>query len=188
MKKIFSLIIATIVAVTLTSNSYANTNGGGDKEKCGGGNHCSTDNCVSKLNLSQEQKDKIKALRETFRTNTKVTLDEIRDLKSKAKELKANGDKAGLEQLRGQIESKGLVIKAQHEKLEADIKNVLTTEQQTQLADMMKNKGEGKRGECMKNKGCCKEKEAKMKACCKGKKTEDAATTTIEKNKDAEIK
>ncbi|MFZ1572030.1 MAG: Spy/CpxP family protein refolding chaperone, partial [Candidatus Kapaibacterium sp.] len=159
-KTIGYLSTLLMISIVSLSSLFASGNCGGDKKACG------PDQCMQKLNLTQEQKDKMKVLKEGFKTSTETTRNEIKELKNKAKLIKSEGEATRLSEVKLQIEAKANEIKLAHEKLESDIKNLLTEEQKLKLDTMMKSCGN-------KNKSCGDKKE---KGCCKGKEKKDAGT------------
>src|ERR1044072_1284622 len=95
-----------------------------------GGMHGGMRGGFHKLNLSEDQKAKMKPLHETFKANNKAAFDEMHTLFQQKREntLTADGE-SRMKVLRDQM-------KTAHEQLRANSMNLLTAEQKTQLETM----------------------------------------------------
>jgi len=101
---------------------------------------------ADKLNLTTEQKQQIKALREQFQTSNASTLAEIKALREQMKTLREQKNREQMKGLREQMKTKMEALRPAQEQLQAGISAVLTAEQKAQLEGMKTQRREN-RGE-----------------------------------------
>lgn len=94
---------------------------------------------MKELNLSDQQKQQIKSIREGFRTQNESQLKELKTLRESLKAAKAANDQTKAQELKSQIKAKAEVLKPQREAMRASISNVLTPEQKAKLEASLKN-------------------------------------------------
>ncbi len=87
---------------------------------------------ATKLNLTDAQKQQIRAISEGFRANNKVAFENARTLRSEFREAKKANDTAKLEALKPQLEAQRTQMRQLREAHQAQIVAVLTPEQRTQ--------------------------------------------------------
>jgi Spy/CpxP family protein refolding chaperone len=97
---------------------------------------------AQKLNLTQAQKDQIKANREQFKTTNAAALAEIKALREQMKQQLKNNDREGAKATREQIKAKQQALKPAREATREQMKNILTPEQREQLAKLMAERKE----------------------------------------------
>lgn len=89
-----------------------------------------------KLNLTDQQKQQIKALREQFRNANSATLDEIKALRDQMREALKSKDKEAAKALREQLKAKMEALKPAREQLHQQIGALLTPEQREMVEKM----------------------------------------------------
>jgi Spy/CpxP family protein refolding chaperone len=86
-----------------------------------------------KLDLTDAQKEQIKANREKFKTDNAAALAEIKALREQLKNEIKNKDAAGAKATREQLKAKMQALKPAREALQGQMKQLLTAEQQQKL-------------------------------------------------------
>lgn len=109
-----------------------------DRAKCRG----KKGDLAEKLDLSDDQKAKIAAIREEFKADNADELAAIKELKDQAKEQFRSGDREGARETMGEIREIAEGLKDEKQAMHEAIKNVLTPEQQAIVAEMMEKKKE----------------------------------------------
>jgi Spy/CpxP family protein refolding chaperone len=84
---------------------------------------------ADKLNLTDQQKQQIKALREQFRNDNAAALTELKALREQMREAMKNKDKEAAKALREQMKAKMEALKPVREQLRKKIGAILTPEQ-----------------------------------------------------------
>ena len=87
---------------------------------------------AQKLNLTQEQRDKLKQIQQ----NHAQELADVKALRDKMKEYEKNNDKANAQATREQIRTK---MTALQQEMQSERNAVLTPEQQAQISQMKEN-------------------------------------------------
>jgi Spy/CpxP family protein refolding chaperone len=103
--------------------------------------HQMIEKLAKRLNITDEQKAKIKALREQFKTQNASALADIKALREKMKGYMESKDKDNAKATRDQIKAKMEQLKPAREQLRAQMKAILTPDQ---LAELEKIKAERK--------------------------------------------
>jgi Spy/CpxP family protein refolding chaperone len=86
-----------------------------------------------KLELTDAQKERIKANREKFRTDNAAALAEIKALRDQLKTDIKNKDAAGAKATREQLKAKMQALKPAREAMRGEMKQLLTADQQQKL-------------------------------------------------------
>ena len=106
---------------------------------------------AQKLNITDDQKAQIKALRDQFQQQNAGTLGEVKALHEKMKEYRKSDDKTNAMATREQIKTKMESLRPAHEQLRAKMLAILTADQRAQLEQMKaerKEKGGKRHGDC----------------------------------------
>ncbi len=144
LKVLGTLGIALMGMMMVGSATFAQGNGDG---MGGGRKHMQKlEKAAERLNLTADQKAKIKALRDQFKTTHQATFAEMKTLKAQIKAAGKGTDQA--KALREQMKTKMQSLRPAQEQLHQQILAILTPEQRTQMEQMKaerKEKG-GKRG------------------------------------------
>lgn len=125
-------IAAAALTLTITQAEAQGQRAGRPREHHGDMMHKG----MEKLNLTQNQKDRIKALRESFKSASQSAIDELKSLREQMRSKMQSGDKEGAKAIHEKIKSKRDALKPAREKLQQDILAVLTPEQRDQLQKM----------------------------------------------------
>lgn len=114
-----------------------------------GGNHKKA-GAFKRLDLTDDQKAQIKALRDAFKQQNEGTFQEIKALRDQMKDARENQDKERAKAIHEQIKSKMESLRPAKEELQRRIAAILTPEQRAELEKMKANhkehRGEGRRG------------------------------------------
>ena len=138
-----TLGIVVIGAVVMSSVAHTAGRGhgrGGGKMKM-----------FEKLNLTEQQKSQIKALREQFQRDNAAALDRIKALHTQAREYAKAKDRENMKATREQVKTQMEALKPARQRLHEQIMAILTAEQRQQLEQMKTQhkehgrKGKGKR-------------------------------------------
>lgn len=144
LKVLGTLGIALMGMMMVGSATFAQGNGDG---MGGGRKHMQKlEKAAERLNLTADQKAKIKALRDQFKTAHQSTFAEMKSLKAQIKAAGKGTDQA--KALREQMKAKMESLRPAQEQLHQQILAILTPEQRAQMEQMKaerKQKG-GKRG------------------------------------------
>ena len=147
MKKTITAAVAVLTLTASLAVAGPGREGRGHHGKRGGE---FSEKLAEKLNLTDAQKQQVKALRESFRAENEPQRTQMRQLTTDLRAAKEANDTARAESLKAQIEAQRATFKqradAQHQRLLA----ILTAEQRAQL-EAMRAAHEGGRGE-RKNK------------------------------------
>jgi periplasmic protein CpxP/Spy len=101
---------------------------------------------AEKLNLTDAQKDQLKAIHEGFRENNQAAFEGANALRKEFREAKRANDTAKLEALKPQMDAQRTQMKQLREAREAQIAAILTPEQRTQW-EALKAEREQRRSE-----------------------------------------
>jgi Spy/CpxP family protein refolding chaperone len=129
--------------------------GNGGKGKRG----AAIERVMQRLDLTQEQKARIKAIREQFQAQHASQIDEIRSLASQMRDARKAGDTARARALRAELKTKAEALREARKPMKEQILAVLTPAQREELAKMreeLKEKrrdGRGRRGGMMRQRG-----------------------------------
>jgi Spy/CpxP family protein refolding chaperone len=115
--------------------------GGGQGQGGDRGRHLGPMDCFAKLDLTQDQKDAIQALRQQFMTDNQDLMHQIRDLHKQLHDARKDGDTDAVAALRAQIEELMGTLRSAQETLRDQILGVLTPEQKAELDDCMEHHG-----------------------------------------------
>lgn len=141
-----ALIVAVVgmMAVYTPAVAQKRQHGGGDGMGAG-----KMGKVMEKLNLTADQKAKIKALREQFKSNNATALNEVKGLRDQMKNARKQKDRTQMQGFRDQMKTKMDALRPAREQLQNQIAAILTTEQKAELekmkAERKENRG-GKRG------------------------------------------
>jgi len=131
MKKWFSAI--AVVALSGTMAFAAVDNGGGKAWGHGHRHGFMSKRLAEKLNLTDAQKDQMKALHRSFREENKAFFEQVRATRQELRAAKEAGDQAKIDSLKPTLESQRAQMKqirqSQHEKF----LSILTPDQRAQL-------------------------------------------------------
>ncbi len=158
-------ILATVLAaiLVLSTAALAQDGGSGKRGDGGGGRGKQKGEMIAKLaeklDLTADQKARIKTLTDQFQQQHQTQRQELQNLHKQAQDARQAGNKDQAKSIHEQMKTKSEALKADRQKLMEQIKAILTPEQRTKLEQMkeqhkekMENgKGKGKRGE-MKEK------------------------------------
>lgn len=89
-----------------------------------------------KLNLTDDQKAQIKALRDGFKQQNASAIAEVKALREKMREQMKSKDTEGAKATREQLKAKMEALRPAHEQLREKIKAILTPEQRAQAEKM----------------------------------------------------
>ena len=131
MKKWMSAI--AVVALTGTMAFAAADNGGGKAWGHGHRRGIMSARLAEKLNLSDAQKDQMKALHRSFREENKAFFEQVRATHQELRAAKQAGDQAKVDSLKPTIESQRAQMKQLHQAEHDKLLSILTPEQRTQL-------------------------------------------------------
>jgi Spy/CpxP family protein refolding chaperone len=120
------MVLTGMVMVGVTA--YAQP-GRGNREK-------KREEVAKQLNLTRDQKEKIKASRQEFKNENATALGEIKALREQMKEQMKNKDREGAKATREQIRAKMLALKPARDAMRSQLEQVLTPEQRQQLASL----------------------------------------------------
>lgn len=111
--------------------------------KAAPGEHLLPQNIVEKLNLTEDQKTKIKGIEESFAKTRKEYMDahkaETDSARTAMKEAKESGDKAKMAAARQQMQQAMAGLDSQRKSAIDQVKSLLTDEQKKVLEDAKKN-------------------------------------------------
>lgn len=131
MKKMISAL--AVVALSATMAIAADDNGGGKAWGHGHRGGAMGARLAHKLNLSDAQKDQMKALHQSFRAENKAFFETVRQTRQDVRAAKAAGDTAKIDSLRPILESQRLQMKQLREAEQEKFLSILTPEQRTQF-------------------------------------------------------
>jgi Spy/CpxP family protein refolding chaperone len=94
------------------------------------------------LNLTQDQKERIRASRQEFKRENATALGEIKALREQMKEQMKNKDREGAKSTREQIRAKMLALKPARDAMRQQLEQILTPEQRQQLANLREERKE----------------------------------------------
>jgi Spy/CpxP family protein refolding chaperone len=141
-KKMFRPIgIAIIAMMILAVSAFAARGIWGHGEK---GGEDRMEKMVDKLQLTADQQARIKGLRDQFKTDNAALFQQMKDLHEQMKAAKESGNEDQAKGLRAQMQAKRESLQVASQNLQAQIKAILTPEQQQKAEQFM---AEG-RGHC----------------------------------------
>lgn len=137
--------ISAFAVIALSASLAMAAPGQGKHGKAGkfgkGGHAAKAERFAEKLNLSEAQRQQMRDLRQTFRTENQPLRDAIKQARTDFQAAKTAGDTARAEAVGGNIESLRAQMKdrraAQHERM----LQILTAEQRAQLESMKSQRG-----------------------------------------------
>jgi len=141
-RSLFSALAFAIAALVVTVGAVTAQPRHGCPDGCGEGRGHKG---LQRLNLTDQQKEKIKSLRDAFKTQYASSIQEIKSLRDQMRDKRQDGDKEGAQAIREQLKTKHETMKPAHEKLHQDIMSVLTQEQRDQLAKMKEERRDRRR-------------------------------------------
>ncbi len=89
---------------------------------------------AERLNLTDQQKQQIKALRDRFRDAHSSQLTELKNLRGQMRQARQSGDKDAAQRLRDDMKQKMQSLQADRKQLQSQISQVLTEEQRQEMA------------------------------------------------------
>ena len=122
-----------VVALSGTMAFAAVENDGGKAWGHGHRHGAMAAHLAQKLNLTDAQKDQMKALHRSFREENKAFFDSVRATRQELKAAKQAGDQAKIDSLKPTIESQRAQMKQLHAAQKEKFLSILTPEQRTQL-------------------------------------------------------
>ena len=99
---------------------------------------------AQKLNLTDAQKDQMKALHRSFREDNKAFFQSVRQTRQEMRAAKEAGDTAKVESLKATFQSQRAQMKQLHDAQQDKFLSILTPEQRTQL-DTLKAERDARR-------------------------------------------
>lgn len=99
------------------------------------GDCAAEDNLPAELNLTEEQKAEIDALRENFKASNAATIDQMKELRQRMGEQRQERDKEGAQETRKEMNALREELAAAREELRGQIGAILTEEQKTLLQE-----------------------------------------------------
>ncbi|MBL0331465.1 MAG: hypothetical protein IPP65_01230 [Chlorobi bacterium] len=94
---------------------------------------------LKQLNLSNEQKSKIKILFEKFKNENKSSINEVKVLKMELKNAKTANNQIKIDEIKPLLKDRIEVLKPKRKELKSDIKGILTSYQNTELQQLLKS-------------------------------------------------
>jgi periplasmic protein CpxP/Spy len=132
------IVTGILVVVTgmlmLSMAAYAQP-GRGNKER-------KREQIKKELNLTQDQKDRIRTSRQEFKNKNATALGELKTLREQMKEQMKNKDREGAKATREQIRAKMLALKPARDAMRQQLEQILTPEQRQQLANLREERKE----------------------------------------------
>lgn len=156
------LALACLMSFTMATATFAGHGKGGGQGNGGGrGNGDGKgkemiEKIVKKLELTQDQQARIKAIREQFKTTNATLIADVKALHEQAQVARKAGDKERAQEIRSQAQPKMEQLKAAREQMMQQILAVLTPDQRAKLEkmrDARKDKREGRKGERKGHRG-----------------------------------
>lgn len=144
-----ALIVAVVGMMTLHTPAAAQNRQHGGGNGMGAGK---MGKVMEKLNLTADQKEKIKALREQFKKDNATALNEVKGLRDQMKNAREQKDRTQAQSLRDQMKTKMDALRPARERLQNQIAAVLTAEQKVQLEKMKAERKEHRGGKGGKRK------------------------------------
>ena len=145
MKKMITAVAILVMASTLAIA------GGGKHGKHGMRGGSFVEKFGTKLSLTDAQKEQIRALDASFRTENEPFFNTARETRREYREAVEAGDTAKVQAMKGTVDAQGVQMKQIRESQHQRILSVLTAEQRAQLETWKAEKG--KRGERGERKG-----------------------------------
>ena len=139
------LLVVSASGIAVSHAEDAATQGPRDKKEWKAKHEEARQRFEQELNLTAEQKAKIKSIRQAFRESHKAEFDAMKAKHQEMKQLKQSGaDEKALAAKRQEMKSQFAGLKQDKQKMMAEIKAVLTPEQAAKL-EAMKKQHKGKR-------------------------------------------
>ena len=132
-RMIFRTAAASVAALALALSTTLYAQPGHGSGKMGRGEKM--EKMAAKLNLTEQQKTQIKALRDNFKKEHEAQLSEMKSLGQQMRELKGSGNSEQAKQLREKMKTIKQSLQADREKLQQQISALLTPEQRQQLEE-----------------------------------------------------
>ncbi|MGE3801802.1 MAG: Spy/CpxP family protein refolding chaperone [Candidatus Kapaibacterium sp.] len=149
MKRTRMIVGALIAVMALSATAMAQPGEGRCGEKGKRGPHGGGP--LAALNLTDAQKEQVKALHEQFEQDNAALLEQMKSLHDQAREQMKSGDKEAAQQTREEMKGLGEQLREAREGLEQQVEALLTAEQKAKLEEMKAKHGE--RGEGRGGKG-----------------------------------
>lgn len=136
------LVIAAFVAVSSVAQAQGRHGGkrGHDGQRL--------EKLAEKLDLSEQQKQQIKALHERFRQEHEDEFAQMKRLREQMKEARQAGDRERAVALREQMKALHENMKADREALHERMLQILTPEQRAELAEMKERRKDRRKERC----------------------------------------
>ncbi len=100
---------------------------------------------MANLDLTDQQKEQIKALKEQFKAENTTTIEQMKALGAQAREQMQNGDKDAAKATREEMKTLRDALKVERKELREQISAILTDEQKAKLEEKRSEGREGKR-------------------------------------------
>ena len=137
------LMTMTAVAVALTTTmAFAGPHEGGRGGKHGRHGGELGARFAEKLNLTDAQKEQIRAFTQSFRQDNQAFFEAHRDTMKQLREAKQAGDQARVDALKPTLQSQRTELKQRREALKQQILAILTPEQRAQYEALKAERGE----------------------------------------------
>ncbi len=108
----------------------------------GEGSHRKGHHIAAKLNLTDVQKDQMRQLRETFRTENEALLTTMRDTRIQLREARRTGNTALAATLAATAEEQRAELRLKRQEMHESTQQILTPEQREKLDAMKAQRGE----------------------------------------------
>ncbi|MCB0711423.1 MAG: Spy/CpxP family protein refolding chaperone [Ignavibacteriae bacterium] len=143
MKRTRMMVGALIAVVALSATAMAQPGEG----RCGGKGGPRGEGPLAALNLTDAQKEQVKALHEQFEQDNSALLEQMKSLHDQAHDQMKSGDKEAAQQTREEMRGLGEQLREAREGLEQQVEALLTAEQKAKLEELKAQRGErGSRG------------------------------------------
>lgn len=101
---------------------------------------------LEKLDLTDQQKEQIQALKDQFMEENAAAIEQIKELSQQAREQAKSGDREAAKATRDQIKEVRGSLKDDRQELHEQISAILTDEQKAQMKEMRDRRGKGRKG------------------------------------------
>lgn len=134
--------LALAVLVSIAAAAPATARGG----KGHRGGKDMIERIISRLDLTQDQVTRIKAIRESFKSQNATLIAEVKQIHEQAAAARKAGDKERAMEIRASAKPKMEQLKAAREQMKEQVLAVLTAEQRAELEKMKSERKEKKGG------------------------------------------
>ncbi len=146
MKKALIALLALVVVATGVMFAFAQRSPDGKKGGWGkrGGHHRGMGMAFRGIDLTEEQKAKVKELRTANRSSLQPVMESLKANREKMQELTANGafDEAHVTALANEQASLSAKLIVERQRIKSQMFSILTDEQKAKLAEMKAKRGE----------------------------------------------